>query len=83
MLRTFKNGGKLEQKKKTRGLGKKPALFCTSIRLSEEVIAYFNKQYPRHKQAKMREVLTQYVQSQSQPKELPNEEVHVYLGPSA
>jgi len=73
----------LEQKKKTRGLGKKPALFCTSIRLSEEVLAYFNKHHPRQKQAKMREVLTQYVHSQTQTKELPNEEVHSYLGPSA
>jgi uncharacterized protein (DUF4415 family) len=55
---------KLEQQKKGRGLGKKPALFCTSLRLSKEVMDYFNANFAYTKQAKMREVLTDYVRQQ-------------------
>ena len=57
---------KLEQQKKGRGLGKKPALFCTSLRLSKEVMDYFNTHHPYSKQAKIREILTEYVNSQQQ-----------------
>lgn len=53
------------EKKRGRGPGKKPALFCTSIRLPKEVMAYFNANHPYDKQAKMREVLTEYVRSHS------------------
>jgi hypothetical protein len=52
-------------KRKGRGPGKKPALFCTSLRLPKEVMEYFNTYYPKTKQAKMREILTDYVQSQT------------------
>lgn len=55
-----------QQKKKGRGPGKKPALFCTSLRLSQEVMEYFNTQHPYNKQAKIREILTEYVNSQKQ-----------------
>lgn len=51
-------------KRKGRGPGKKPALFCTSLRLPMEVMDFFNDQYPYTKQAKMREVLTDFVRSQ-------------------
>jgi hypothetical protein len=56
---------KPEQQKKGRGLGKKPALFCTSLRLSKEVMDYFNTNFAYTKQAKMREVLTEYVNNQT------------------
>ena len=51
---------KLEKQRKGRGLGKKPALACTSLRLPEHVMNYFNT-----KQAKMREILTEYVNNQT------------------
>jgi hypothetical protein len=56
------------KKRKGRGLGKKPALNCTSLRLPKEVIDYFDAHYPYSKQVKMREVLTAYVNSQTQGK---------------
>lgn len=56
---------KLEKKRKGRGLGKKPALACTSLRLPKEVMEYFNTYHPTSKQAKMREVLTEYVRNQT------------------
>jgi uncharacterized protein (DUF4415 family) len=56
---------KLEKKRKGRGVGKKPALFCTSLRLPKHVMDYFNTNYAYTKQAKMREVLTEYVNNQT------------------
>ena len=56
---------KPEKKRKGRGLGKKPALFNTSLRLPKEVIDYFNAHYAYTKQAKMREILTEYVNNQT------------------
>ena len=56
---------KPEKKRKGRGLGKKPALACTSLRLPKEVMEYFNTYHPTSKQAKMREVLTEYVRNQT------------------
>ena len=53
-------------KRKGRGVGKKPALFCTSLRLSQEVMEYFNTHYPHSKQAKIREILTEYVNQQKE-----------------
>jgi uncharacterized protein (DUF4415 family) len=53
-------------KRKGRGVGKKPALFCTSLRLSQEVMDYFNDHYPHSKQAKIREILTEYVHQQKE-----------------
>ena len=59
---------KPEQKRKGRGLGKKPALACTSLRLPKEVMDYFNTHHAYTKQAKMREVLTEYVKNQTKEK---------------
>ena len=56
---------KLEQQRKGRGLGKKPALSCTSLRLPKDVMDYFNTNFAYTKQAKMREVLTEYVNNQT------------------
>ena len=55
---------KPEQQRKGRGLGKKPALACTSLRLPKYVMDYFNTNFAYTKQAKMREVLTEYVNNQ-------------------
>ena len=56
---------KLEKKRKGRGVGKKPALACTSLRLPKYVMDYFNTNFAYTKQAKMREVLTEYVNNQT------------------
>ena len=56
---------KPEKKRKGRGAAKKPALFCTSLRLPTEVMEYFNKYHPYTKQSKMREILTDYVRQNS------------------
>jgi hypothetical protein len=56
---------KLEKKRKGRGVGKKPALFCTSLRVPKHVMDYFNTNYAYTKQAKMREILTEYVNNQT------------------
>lgn len=53
------------KKRRTRGPGKKPALTVTSLRLSREVMEYFSTHYPLKKQAKMREVLTNFVKEQT------------------
>lgn len=58
-----------QQKRKGRGPGKKPRLFLTSIRLSQEVMDYFNKYHPGDKQAQMRAVLTEYVRDEIKLKE--------------
>ena len=49
--------------RKGRGLGKKPALICTSIRLPKDVMDFFEL-FP-DKQSKMRDVLTEYVNFQN------------------
>jgi hypothetical protein len=56
---------KPEKKRKGRGLGKKPALLCTSLRLPKEVMDYFDTNFAYTKQAKMREILTEYVNNQT------------------
>jgi uncharacterized protein (DUF4415 family) len=43
---------------------KKPALFNTSIRLPAETLDYFRDQHPYNMQAKMREILVDYVRAQ-------------------
>ena len=53
-------------KRKPRGPGKKPALRPTSLRLPKEVMDYFNEAYPYRKQAKIREILEDYVRNQTQ-----------------
>lgn len=52
-------------KRKGRGPGKKPALFCTSLRLDKHVMEYFNTHHPYNKQAKIREILADYVNQQT------------------
>jgi hypothetical protein len=54
------------KKRKGRGPSKKPSLFNTSMRLPKEVMEYFNTRHPYSKQAKIREILTEYVDSQKQ-----------------
>jgi uncharacterized protein (DUF4415 family) len=54
---------KPEQKKRGRGPGKKPTFVNTSLRLPREVVEYFET-FP-NKQAKIREVLANYVQTQT------------------
>jgi len=49
-----------------RGLGKKPALICTSLRLPKEVMNYFKDHYPTNRQVKMREILTDFVKQQGE-----------------
>jgi uncharacterized protein (DUF4415 family) len=61
-----------QPKRKSRGPGKKPRLFCTSIRLSQEVMEYFNKYHAHDKQAQMRAVLTEYVRDELKLKESQN-----------
>jgi hypothetical protein len=51
-------------KRKGRGPSEKPALFCTSLRISKEVMDYFNNHYPFTKQATMRRALTEFVDRQ-------------------
>lgn len=53
-------------KRKGRGPSKKPALFATSLRLPRNVLDYFSTHHPYTKQAKIREILTEYVTSQQQ-----------------
>ena len=55
-----------EVKKRTRGKGKRPVMFNTSMRLPMEVVEFFDKHYPYSKQAKMREVLLAFVKSQTE-----------------
>ena len=55
----------LKPKRKGRGPGKKPALVCTSLRLPKYVMDYFDQNYPDSKQAKMREVLAEYINQQT------------------
>jgi hypothetical protein len=53
---------KPEKKKRGRGPGKKPTFVNTSLRLPREVVEYFET-FP-NKQAKIREVLVNYVETQ-------------------
>ena len=54
---------KPEKKRRGRGPGKKPTFVHMSLRLPKEVVEYFET-FP-NKQAKIREVLTNYVKSQT------------------
>jgi uncharacterized protein (DUF4415 family) len=54
---------KPEKKKRGRGPGKKPTFVNTSLRLPREVVEYFET-FP-NKQAKIREVLVNYVETQT------------------
>ena len=50
-----------EPKRKVRGKAKKPALMCTSIRLPVDTMMFYKTNYPHTMQAKMRQVLHEYV----------------------
>ena len=52
---------KPEKKRKGRGLGKKPALMHMTVRVPKEVAEFLEAHYPYTKQAKIREILTNYV----------------------
>lgn len=56
-------------KKRGRGPGKRPKLFNTSVRIQRYVQEYFIKYHPKDKQAKMREILAEYVNKQLELKE--------------
>ena len=56
---------KPEKQRRGRGPGKKPTLVNVSLRLPKEVLEYFETHYPCGKQAKIREVLTNYVETQT------------------
>jgi uncharacterized protein (DUF4415 family) len=50
-----------EKIKKGRGLGKRPALVCTSIRLPKDVMEYFKQTSADGHLVAMRQVLVNYV----------------------
>ena len=54
---------KPEKQRRGRGPGKKPTLVNVSLRLPKEVLEYFES-FP-NKQAKIREVLTNYIETQT------------------
>jgi uncharacterized protein (DUF4415 family) len=55
---------KIPKKRTARGPGKKPALVGTSLRLPKDVVDYFDAKFPYTKQTKMREILTEFVNTQ-------------------
>ena len=61
-----------DNKRIYRGKGKKPAMLCTSLRIPIDVLDYFAKHHPYTKQAKMREILTEYVKQQEQTNDKTN-----------
>jgi hypothetical protein len=56
-------------KRKGRGLGKKPRLACTSLRLEASVLELYKLHYRSRMQSKMREVLSNYIQGEIHGKE--------------
>ena len=54
------------QKRRGRGLGKKPAMLCTSLRLPKYVMEFFETAHPKGKQSAIREVLIAHVDKQTQ-----------------
>ena len=55
-----------EEKKQGRGTGKRPALKHLSLRIPKDVMDFFDQHYPRTKQAKMREILTDFINKEMQ-----------------
>jgi hypothetical protein len=49
-------------KPKGRGLGKKPRMVCTSIRLDKVTRDFYKTNYGSNMQSKMREVLTEHLE---------------------
>ena len=54
-----------KKERRGRGPGKKPRLLNTSIRLPAHVLDYFDKHHEHSKQAKIREILVNYVNQQT------------------
>jgi uncharacterized protein (DUF4415 family) len=54
----------MEATRKGRGKGKKEALMNTSIRLDKKVIDTYKNKYGSKMQAKMREVLSNFIQGE-------------------
>lgn len=54
----------MEKIKKGRGKGKKEALMNTSIRLEQRVVDEFRLKYGSKMQAKMREILSNFIQGE-------------------
>jgi len=50
--------------KKGRGKGAKPALVYFPLRLEKYVVDYFDKHYPATRQAKIREVLANFIKGE-------------------
>ena len=54
-----------KKERKGRGLGKKPRMLCTSLRLPVHVLDYFDTHHKYSKQAKIREILENYIDQQT------------------
>ena len=55
-----------EPKKRGRGLGKKPALICTSIRIDSATFEWFRRNYPDKPLTTMRAILSEFVKNQGE-----------------
>lgn len=70
-------------KRKGRGLGKKPAMVYLPIRVDKSVVDFFDEHYPSTRQAKIREVLNDFINKQrglyekENDKEPKGNEVHI------
>jgi hypothetical protein len=54
-----------EVKKKGRGKGAKPALVYFPLRLEKYVVEHFDTHYPASRQAKIREVLANFIKGEA------------------
>lgn len=61
-------------KRKGRGLGKKPAKVYLPIRVDQEVVEFFDTYYPSTRQAKIREILNDFIKQQRGQYEKENEQ---------
>lgn len=52
-------------KRKGRGKGAKPALVYFPLRLEQYVVDHFNTHYPANRQAKIREVLANFIKGEA------------------
>ena len=58
----------MDEVRKYRGVGKKPALVLMSIRIDTDVYDFFNEHYPTRVQAMMREVLANFAKQHGEIK---------------
>jgi len=61
-------------KRKGRGLGKKPAKVYLPVRVDQDVVEFFDKYYPSTRQAKIREILNDFINKQRGQHEKENEQ---------